>query len=329
MITRLVVRTGIAIFAFCAFAAAAQDSMTIRVPVRLVTVPTLVLSSRGRIIAGLNASDFQLFDNGLAETITLDSVSTPVSVAVVVQQSRDVRAYTPFIAKVGSVIDALLVGERGHAAVIGYNDNVAVLKTFNTGDVRSTLRAISPKGYRARLLDGVMQGIALLKDRPRTRARVLLLIGQPLDRGSQAEMRAIEEEVWNENISVYALALPEIGKGFASDTFMVQGISGVDRADYTTVNLERLIPKLERSAEEARRGDPFSVLTSETGGTQLHFRKQSELEQGISIVGIELRSEYLLSYRPTSVDTGYHRIHVEVGVPGVKAYARPGYRVPQ
>src|SRR5579862_4582237 len=93
--------------------AAAQDPPVIRVPVRLVSVPTLVLSKDGRIIAGLDVSDFQLFDNGHPEQITLDGVSTPVSVVVVVQASRDVREYTPFIAKVGSVIDALLVGERG------------------------------------------------------------------------------------------------------------------------------------------------------------------------------------------------------------------------
>lgn len=310
-----------------ALATLAQDPPTIRVPVHLVTVPTLVLSERGRIIAGLNASDFQLFDNGLPENITLDSVSTPISVAVVVQASREVREYTTFISKVGSVIDALLVGEHGHAAVIAYNDDIAILKSFGGGSVQTTLRTIAPKGRNARLLDGVTRGVALLKDRPRSRARVLLLIGQPLDRGSDSALSAIEEQVWDENISVYALALPEAGKSFASDTFMVQGISGADRQSFAGVSLQRLIPKLEHSADSAKHSDPFSVLTVETGGTELHFRKQNELEQAISIVGIELRSEYLLSYRPTSIEAGYHAIQVHVAIPGVKAYARPGYRV--
>jgi VWFA-related protein len=306
--------------------ALAQESTAIRVPVRLVTVPTLVLSSRGRIIAGLGVSDFALFDNGHREAITVDSVNTPVSVAVVVQTSRDVRQYTTFISRVGSVIDALLVGERGHAAVVAYGDDIATLKTFSDGDVQNTLRNISPRGRNARLLDGVRRGIELLRDRPRSRARVLLLIGQPVDRGSEAALRAIEDAVWNENISVYALALPETGKAFASDTFAIRGIAGVDRARYNGVNLQPLLPKLNPAGGN-KRHDPFSVLTLETGGTELHFRKQSELEQGISIVGIELRSEYLLSYRPTSADAGYHSIDVQVDVPGVKAYARPGYRM--
>ena len=42
------------------------------------------------------------------------------------------------------------------------------------------------------------------------------------------------------------------------------------------------------------------MLTAATGGTQLHFRKQSQLEDGIAAIGIELRSAYLLSYYPNS-----------------------------
>jgi len=40
---------------------------------------------------------------------------------------------------------------------------------------------------------------------------------------------------------------------------------------------------------------------------------------------MELRSLYQLSYHPSSNDPGYHRIRIEVNVPGATAYARPGY----
>jgi len=42
----------------------------------------------------------------------------------------------------------------------------------------------------------------------------------------------------------------------------------------------------------AANADVFSVLTAATGGTQLHFRKQNQLEDAIAIVGVELRSSY-------------------------------------
>ena len=43
-------------------------------------------------------------------------MSAPVSVAVAVQVNQDVRSYVPFIAKAGSVIEALLAGESGETA---------------------------------------------------------------------------------------------------------------------------------------------------------------------------------------------------------------------
>ena len=73
------------------------------------------------------------------------------------------------------------------------------------------------------------------------------------------------------------------------------------------------------------KADPLSPLIVSTGGTELHFHGQRELEDAIGTMGVELRSAYLLSYYPSSGEPGRHRISVEVSVPGAKTYARPGY----
>jgi len=86
-----------------------------------------------------------------------------------------------------------------------------------------------------------------------------------------------------------------------------------------------LIAVLGRSGAAEKGADPFSVLTAATGGTQMHFRKQGELEGAIAALGVQLRSAYLLSYYPSSTEAGYHTIHVDVNVPGAKAWSRPGY----
>ena len=185
-------------------------------------------SPPGPHIVGLNASDFQLFDNGLPENITLDSVSTPISVAVVVQASRDVREYTTFISNFGSVIDALLVGEHGHAAVIAYNDDIAILKSLVAEVFRPVCAPLRRKGAMRAARRSDARRCFVEGSSPLARPRPRLLDRQPLDRGSDSALSAIEEQLWDENISVYALALPEAGKSFASDTFMVQGISGAD-----------------------------------------------------------------------------------------------------
>ena len=305
----------------------AQQIPTIRVPVRLVTLPTLVFSSQSRILNGLQVSDFRVLDNGRPQSLILNTSTAPVSLALAIQVNQDVRAYLPFIARAGSALDALLVGESGEAAVLTYSDEVTVAKSFDSGDVQTALRTISVSGRPARMIDAGMRGLALLKARPASRARILLFIGQSMDSGSESALASLTEGAEKENVAVYALTLPEVGKAFVSDTFSLQGLSSTaNRGGFKAgVDAAKLISVLDRSASAATRVDPFSTLTAATGGTQFHFRKQSQLEDAIAAIGVELRSAYLLSYYPNSQEAGYHTLKIEVDVPGAKVYARPGY----
>ena len=304
----------------------AQQMPTIRVPVRLVTLPTLVFSQEHRLISNLQRTDFRVFDNGRLQTATLDTTSTPVSIVLAVQVNQDVRDYLPFIAKAGSMVDALLVGESGEAAVITYSGDVTVAKSFDTGDVQYTLGNISANGSQARMIDAGVRAITLLTQRPSSRARVLLFIGQPVDGGSESKLPALRMQAERNNVTVYALTLPEVGKAFVSDTFSLEGASRAEKGGFRAgVDLGKLITVLNRSATAEKSADPFSILTAATGGTQLHFRKQRQLEGAIAAMGVELRSSYLLSYYPSSTETGYHTVKVEVDVPGAMIHARPGY----
>ena len=261
----------------------AQDNPVIRVPVRLVAVPALVYSKDNHLIPGLKKTDFRIFDNGVLQKIDLDTDDAPVSVVIAVQTNRDVRDSVPFIAKVGSVMEAHLVGATGRAAVIAYNGEIKVLKAFGSGDVRWAFRSAKAAGVQSRAIDAGVEAITMLKQRPRTHARVLLYIGQAMDRGSKAEWAALEQEADRENVAIYGL--------ISSDA----------------------------------KADPLSPLIAATGGTELHFRHQPDLENAIGELGVELRSAYLLSYYPSSADAGKHAILVEVSVPGAKTRCRPGY----
>jgi VWFA-related protein len=304
----------------------AQQMPTIRVPVRLVNLPTLVFSSESRLLTGLQMRDFRVLDNGRVQTASLDPSVAPVSVVLAIQANLEVREYMPFIAKVGSAVEALLVGESGEAAVVTYGSEVKVSKPFDEGDVQKTLKKISAGGKPARMIDAGAQAVAILAERPPSRSRVLLFIGQPMDRGSEATLQSLREDAEKENVSVYALVLPEFGKAFVSDSVSLQGVAKSAKGGIKAgIDLGRLITVLNRSSRAEAGVDPFSILTNATGGTQLHFRKQRELEDAIAAIGVELRSAYVLSYRPDSEETGYHTIKVEVNVPGARVYSRPGY----
>jgi VWFA-related protein len=304
-------------------AAIAQEIPVIRVPVRLVTLPTLVFSKENRLVAGLQAADFRVLDGGRAQKVAVEESSAPVSIALVIQANQDVREYIPFLAKSGSVVDDLLVGESGEVAVVTYSSEVRVAKPFESGTVATAFRNISANGKPARAIDAGMRAISLLKERPASRSRVLLFVGQPMDNGSESKLDALKEAAERENVAVFSLTLPEFGKAFVSDTFSLQGAPG---GGFTAgADLGKLISALNRSGKAKEGTDPFSVLTAATGGTQFHFRKQRELEDAIAAIGVQLRSAYLVSYYPDSPGVGYHSVRIEVNVEGVKVYARPGY----
>ncbi|HXB69401.1 MAG TPA: VWA domain-containing protein [Candidatus Acidoferrales bacterium] len=300
---------------------------TIRVPVRLVSLPTLVFSGENRLVPGLQTGDFRVFDNGRPQSFTLDTTSTPVSVAVAVQVNQDVREYVPFIARVGSVLDALVAGEAGETAVLSYGADVDTIKPFGAGDVRAALAKISAHGRQARMIDAGLGAIAMLKERQVAHSRVLLFIGQPMDHGSESNMEALRQQAERENVAVYAVTLPEFNKAFVSDTFYLQGLSSQsDRGGFKAgVDLGKLIPTIGRSGAAQAATDPFSILTAATGGMQFHIRKQRELESALAAMGVSLRSAYVLSFTPGGTEEGYHNVSVEVNVPGAKAYTRPGY----
>jgi len=307
----------------CLASLQAQDLPTIRVPVRLVTVPTLVFSQGNRLIPGLEAADFRVLDKGRSQQITVEEASAPLSVAIAIQANEDVRAYLPFIAKTGNVVDALLSGGTGEAAVLTYGSAVNVVKPFDSGDVDSALREIRADGKPARMIDAGMRAVSLLSKRPAARSRILLFIGQARDTESESKLMSLEQAVEKENITVYCLALPEVGRAFVSDTF---SLTGAEKGGFKAgVDLGRLISVLARSASAADGSDPFSVLTAATGGTEVHFRSQHQLEDGIAAIGVEARSAYVLSYYPNSQDSGYHTVKVEVDISGAKVYSRPGY----
>jgi VWFA-related protein len=299
---------------------------TIHVPVRLVSVPTLVLAPDGHTLPDLQPADFRLFDSGRPQTFTLDTSVNPISVVIAVQANQDIRAYLPFIARTGSALDALLVGASGESAAIFYGDDVAVVKPFDGAELSPSFRSLAPKGKHARTIDAGLRAIDLLRQRPPSRSRVLLFIGQPSDHGSESHLDDLRREAERENVTIHALALPEIGAAFVSDTFAIRGLSSrLDRGGFRAdVNLTRLIPVLSRAAASIQSSDPFSLLTAATGGTQFHFRTQAQLEDAIAIVGVELRSAYTLSFVPSG-ETGYHPIRVETTVAGSRIYARPGY----
>ena len=305
-----------------------QQTPTIRVPVRLVSVPTLVASKEGKYVPGLLATDFHLFDNGREKAFTLDTYSASLSLAVAVEVDQNVRDYVPFISRVGNLIESAVAAEGGETALLTYNDEVAVAKSFENGELSVVLRKITPSGHGAKMVDAGMKAVELLATRDPSHSRVLLLIGQPVDDGSKGKVDELLVKAEEYNVQIYTLRLPLLNKAFVSDSFQLRGLpdQGWHGGYQASIELTRAIPALRHAAKAGDQKDPFSFLAIATGGLQLSFRKQGQLENDLIAMGDALRSRYVLNFVPESDSVSYHRIKVTASIPGATVYARPGYR---
>ena len=94
-----------------------------------------------------------------------------------------------------------------------------------------------------------------------------------------------------------------------------------------TTNVIPVIIDLVRGAKNLVFSNPLELLAKGTGGKDYSPRTHGGLQESIQAVGEDLRSQYLLSYRPMNLnDSGiFHRIKVEVNYQDFRVRYRPGY----
>jgi VWFA-related protein len=89
-----------------------------------------------------------------------------------------------------------------------------------------------------------------------------------------------------------------------------------------------------RTAEELSGPGLLSDLAEGTGGRHFQIDNLNELPDIAAKIGIELRSQYILGYRPTNPerDGKYRKVQVKLlgtkGLPPLKTYFKPGYYAP-
>jgi VWFA-related protein len=80
---------------------------------------------------------------------------------------------------------------------------------------------------------------------------------------------------------------------------------------------------------EERRGLLFlDELAAKTGGMSFIVRTQADIRTAAASIGRALRNQYTIGYVPGNGGNGqWRRIRVKVEGPGMRAYARAGYRL--
>ena len=298
----------------------AQET-TFRATVPVVLAPVTVTDAGGKLIDGLGIADFAVTDNGRAvrfQLDTSDTINVPVALIVAVQTNDLSAAALLKIRKVGALIQPLITGERGSAAVLAVDQQVTVAQEFTQDPTALTkaFQQLTPGRARKTVaLDAAARAVEMFRARPAGERRVLLLIGEAKDRGSEATLEAVLEHLQRENIQVY------------SATY------SVTRTQWTTKAADRPKPSggendiLAGLAELVRLGktNDAEALALHTGGKKIGFATLHSLEEIVSRVGEELHGQYLLSF-PASAPEGFHAVSVQLREPGKRTVAaRQGY----
>ena len=103
--------------------------------------------------------------------------------------------------------------ESGDAAVIGYNDEVDRLLDFTSDAdaIDKSINNLQMGTTGAHLYDALSQAVALLRDRPTTRRRVIVALAEGEDTGSEAKLGQVLREAELSNVVIYTVGLSSTG----------------------------------------------------------------------------------------------------------------------
>ena len=292
----------------------AQDT-TLKTTVPLVIAPTTITDRAGHYVRNLTPADLLLLDNNVPRKIQVDELTMPISLVVAVQSTQDAWAALDKIKKVGSMIEPLVAGERGTAAVIWYGQEVKVAQDFtsDTGTLEGAFRQAKAGGSGGSAIEAVAKAVDMLAARKDSR-KVVFVIGESKDRSSKMPLEQAISRAQRENVTVYFITYSRFLTPFTSTDW--GPICDEHHEDckprdpeWGDTNLIAVFGEM-RALAKTNVAEAFAKYT---GGRRVSFLKQKGLEEVIEALGEEIHNQYLISFTPPHSDAEeFHRIRVTV-----------------
>lgn len=327
----------------------------IKVHVALVTTPVTVRDGRGEMVYNLEAKDFQVTDQGIAQKIShFDLGGDPLSLVILVETSSRIEPLMPEVRKTGILLTQTVMGQTGEAAVVGFNDSVDKLADFtgNADQIENTIANLRTGSSGSKLFDAMAVGMEMLSSRPQAtaekpgRRRVMLILSEAFDDGSEKKLGEVLRQAQLANVTVYGVGLsttraelqakpkpperPNLPVGTVPPPPGVPATPTYeDNYRYGSADLMGAVVWLVQHIHDQVKGNPLDLAAAATGGAELSTFKDRSIDKAIDEIGGELHSQYTISYTPTDPDAaGYHEIKVSVirnDAKNLKIRARPGY----
>ena len=106
----------------------------------LVVAPVSVTNRKGASVEGLSGADLILYDNNVPRAIHVDDVFVPVSLVLVVQATGSALPVLEKLRKEASLLEPLIAGDEGDAALIAFASEIKVLNDFTPTSTPSRSR---------------------------------------------------------------------------------------------------------------------------------------------------------------------------------------------
>ncbi len=273
----------------------------LKTDVKLVLVPVSVTDPRQRLVTGLTAENFQLFEGKKAQEIrNFSSEDVPVSIGIVLDASGSMRD------KMDRVRDAVTqfceeANPQDEFFMVVFSDQPRLATDFTTApeNLEKELLFTQPKG-RTALLDAIYMGLHKMKQAKYSK-KALLIISDGGDNHSLYAEKEVKAAAKESDVMIYAIG-----------TF------------------DRYVP----TPEEMRGPGLLSELSEPTGGQAYTLENEIELPAVARHIGRALRTQYVLGYRPEEMpkDGKWHKIQVKLRLPKkfafLRARAKTGYYAP-
>jgi VWFA-related protein len=232
--------------------------------------------------------------------------------------------------------------------VITYDSTVEVRQPF-TEDHDDIARAISGVEFEApelRLYDAMAEAVAVLKTRRVRYRRVMLIVGESQDIGSDAKLGLVLRDAELANIAIYAVGPssstadlrfgpkpPDRGIKYPPGVF-----SGATRPGALPVPANQGLPGgtldlapvaiwlVTRGTNEIK-NHQLEMAAAATGGVHYRAIRDQTVRTAMDRIGSELHAQYVLSYLPPVAEqtAGFHEVKVTVTRPEVTVRTRLGY----
>jgi Ca-activated chloride channel homolog len=260
-----------------------QPTFSARVDVVRVDV---LVTDNGRPVTGLQASDFELLDNAVPQTIDLVDVERlPLDLVLAFDISASVAGTR--LGQLRSASDVLLdeLRENDRAALVTFNHLVRVRSDLTRvrDGIRDALEQVRAEGATA-LHDGTY--LALMTAGDGAARRLQIVFSDGFDTASWLSADDAIQAARRSGFAVYAVSVAEAGKS----------------------------PAFLRD------------LCDATGGRLMEVESTWNLSSVFLDVLDEFRQRYVISYSPREVaKDGWHRLEVRARNRKATVKARPGY----